>query len=133
MAFDLSTAKPAASGGFDLSTARPTSEVPTGRSVGGFVSNIPSSAGRLAEGIGSMILSPIDTASNILDIGAGALQNALPKAFVDFVNSGDSPEKADTMARFFIASAPPGSAGSIRLYPVLATFFATPLVTSTAR
>ena len=99
MAFDLSTAKPAASGGFDLSTARPASEVPSGRSVGGFVSNIPSSAGRLAEGIGSMILSPIDTASSILDIGAGALQNALPKTFVDFVNSGDSPEKAASVKR----------------------------------
>ena len=99
MAFDLSTAKPAASGGFDLSTARPTSEVPSGRSAGGFLSNILSSAGRLAEGIGSMILSPIDTASNIMDIGAGALQNALPKAFVDFVNSGDSPEKAASVKR----------------------------------
>jgi len=99
MAFDLSTAKPAASGGFDLNTARPTSEVPSGRSAGGFLSNIPSSAGRLAEGIGSMILSPIDTASNIMDIGAGALQNALPKAFVDFVNSGDSPEKAASVKR----------------------------------
>lgn len=77
----------------------PATEVPSGRSVGGFVSNIPSSAGRLAEGIGSMILSPIDTASSILDIGAGALQNALPKTFVDFVNSGDSPEKAASVKR----------------------------------
>ena len=92
MAFDLSTAKPAASGGFDLSTARPASEVPSGRSVGGFLSNIPSSAGRLAEGIGSMILSPIDTASNIMDIGAGALQNVLPKTLVDFVNKSETPE-----------------------------------------
>ena len=99
MAFDLSTAKPAASGGFDLSTARPTSEVPSGRSVGGFLSNIPSSAGRLASGIADMVMSPIDTASNIMDIGAGALQNALPKAFVDFVNSGDSPEKAASVKR----------------------------------
>jgi len=87
MGFDLSTAKPAASGGFDLSTARPAE-----RSVGGFLSNIPSSAGRLAEGIGSMILSPIDTASNIMDIGAGALQNVLPKTLVDFVNKSETPE-----------------------------------------
>ena len=79
--------------------AKYATEVPSGRSVGGFLSNIPSSAGRLAEGIGSMILSPIDTASNIMDIGAGALQNALPKAFVDFVNSGDSPEKAASVKR----------------------------------
>jgi len=77
----------------------PTSEVPSGRSVGGFVSNIPSSAGRLAEGIVGMVTSPIDTASGMLDIGAGALQNVLPKTFVDFVNSGDSPEKAASVKR----------------------------------
>jgi len=34
-----------------------------------------------------------------LDIGAGAAQNALPKAVVDFVNSGDSPEKAASVKR----------------------------------
>lgn len=99
MAFDLSTAKPAASGGFDLSTARPASEIPTERSVGGFLSNIPSSAGRLVGGLASMVMHPIDTVSGVLDIGAGALQNALPKTFVDFVNSGDSPEKAASVKR----------------------------------
>jgi hypothetical protein len=72
--------------------AKYATEVPSGRSVGGFLSNIPSSAGRLAEGIGSMILSPIDTASNIMDIGAGALQNVLPKTLVDFVNKSETPE-----------------------------------------
>jgi len=104
MAFDLSTAKPAASGGFDLSTARPASEVPSGRSVGGFVSNIPPSAVRLGEGLLTAAVNVVDTKGNntignILDIGAGALQNALPKAFVDFVNSGDSPEKAASVKR----------------------------------
>ena len=99
MAFDLSTAKPAASGGFDLNTARPASEVPSGRSVGGFVSNIGSSAGQLVGGLANMVMHPIDTVSGVLDIGAGALQNALPKAFVDFVNSGDSPEKAASVKR----------------------------------
>ena len=94
MAFDLSTAKPAASGGFDLSTARPASEsgVPSGRSVGGFISNIGSSAGQLVGGLANMVMSPIDTASGILDIGAGALQNVLPKAFVDFINKSETPE-----------------------------------------
>ena len=104
MAFDLSTAKPAASGGFDLSTARPASEIPAGRSVGGFLSNIPSSAVRLGEGLLTAAVNVVDTKGNntignIMDIGAGALQNALPKAFVDFVNSGDSPEKAASVKR----------------------------------
>jgi hypothetical protein len=80
------------------------SGVPSGRSVGGFVSNIPSSAGRLAEGLLDAAVNVVDTKGNntignILDIGAGALQNALPKTFVDFVNSGDSPEKAASVKR----------------------------------
>jgi hypothetical protein len=37
-------------------------------------------------------MSPIDTASGILDIGAGALQNVLPKALVDFINKSETPE-----------------------------------------
>lgn len=68
------------------------SGVPSGRSVGGFVSNIGSSAGQLVGGLANMVMSPIDTASGILDIGAGALQNALPKAFVDFINKSETPE-----------------------------------------
>ena len=84
--------------------AKYATEVPSGRSVGGFVSNIPSSAGRLAEGMLDAVVNVVDTKGNntignILDIGAGALQNALPKAFVDFVNSGDSPEKAASVKR----------------------------------
>ena len=68
------------------------SGVPSGRSVGGFISNIGSSAGQLVGGLANMVMSPIDTASGILDIGAGALQNALPKAFVDFINKSETPE-----------------------------------------
>jgi len=72
--------------------SQPPSEIPSGRSVGGFVSNIGSSAGQLVGGLANMVMSPIDTASGILDIGAGALQNVLPKAFVDFVNKSETPE-----------------------------------------
>lgn len=68
------------------------SEVPSGRSVGGFLSNVGSSAGQFIGGLANMVMSPIDTASGILDIGAGALQNVLPKAFVDFVNKSETPE-----------------------------------------
>ena len=68
------------------------SEIPSGRSVGGFVSNIGTSAGQLVGGLANMVMSPIDTASGILDIGAGALQNVLPKALVDFINKSETPE-----------------------------------------
>ena len=71
---------------------QPPSEIPSGRSVGGFISNIGSSAGQLVGGLANMVMSPIDTASGILDIGAGALQNVLPKALVDFINKSETPE-----------------------------------------
>ena len=51
---------------------------------------VPSSAGGLLRGIGQAITSPIETASGLLDIAAGGLQNALPKPVVDFVNSFSS-------------------------------------------
>jgi len=84
--------------------AAPPPEVPAKRSVGGFVSNIPSAAGHFAGGMLNAAVNVVDTKGNntigtMLDIGAGALQNALPKAFVDFVNSGDSPEKAASVKR----------------------------------
>jgi hypothetical protein len=50
----------------------------------------PSSAGGLLRGIGQAITSPIETASGLLDVAAGGLQNVLPKPVVDFVNSFSS-------------------------------------------
>jgi len=96
MPFDLSTAKPI-SGGFDLSTAQPSTQlrgtVPEEpRSVGGFLSNVGTSAGKFVGGLAEAVTSPVKTASALLDVGAGALQNVLPKGLVDFVNRFDSPE-----------------------------------------
>ena len=55
----------------------------------------PSSAGSLLRGIGEMIVSPVQTASGLLDVAAGGLQNALPKPVVDFVNSlSSNPQNA---------------------------------------
>ena len=51
---------------------------------------VPSSAGGLLRGIGQAITSPIETASGLLDVAAGGLQNVLPKPVVDFVNSFSS-------------------------------------------
>ena len=50
----------------------------------------PDSAGRFVGGVASMIAHPITTTKGLLDLGAGALQNALPKPFVDFVNQFDA-------------------------------------------
>ena len=65
------------------------------RTVGGFAWNAIKSAGRQIAGVGHAIAHPIDTASGLLDIAAGGLQNALPKNVVDFVNTFESnPEAA---------------------------------------
>jgi hypothetical protein len=65
------------------------------RSVLGFGGNVLSSGANLVGGIAHAVTHPLETTKGILDIGAGALQNALPKPVVDFVNSFDSnPEAA---------------------------------------
>ena len=96
MAFDLSTAAPSA---FDLSTAQPTqsggSEIPAARRSwsdvpGEALANLPTSAGKFARGMYEAVTSPIQTATNILDLGAGALQNITPKVVKDFVNRFDA-------------------------------------------
>lgn len=106
MAFDLSTAKSEQSGGFDLSSAKPfeteapvsTEGIPSGRSPGGFVSNVVKSGVGMLKGLGEAIAHPLDTATTVLDIGAGALQHALPKGVVDFVNQYTDPVAAKRAA-----------------------------------
>lgn len=60
--------------------------IPGQRSVGGFLSNAVTSTGRLLGGLGHAIAHPLDTATGVLDVAAGAAQNALPQSVVDFVN-----------------------------------------------
>jgi hypothetical protein len=50
------------------------------------ISNIPASAKRFAGGLYEAVTSPLQTAKGVLDIGAGALQKALPESVVNFVN-----------------------------------------------
>lgn len=60
--------------------------IPGERSVGGFLSNAVTSTGRLIGGLGHAIAHPLDTATGVLDVAAGAAQNALPQSVVNFVN-----------------------------------------------
>ena len=65
------------------------------KTLGGFASNVVTSAGRQLAGLGHAIAHPIDTATGMLDLAAGAAQKALPQGVVDFVNRFDSnPEAA---------------------------------------
>ena len=53
--------------------------------IGETISNIPSSAYRMGEGIVTALANPIDTASTVIDLGAGVLQNILPESAVQFI------------------------------------------------
>lgn len=75
-----------------MRVAAPQSEIPGERTLGGFMSNVASSAGHLASGLAQAIAHPIDTTMGMLDIGAGALQKALPQGLVDFINKSETPE-----------------------------------------
>jgi len=70
-----------------------------GEMMGQAVSNIPASAGNMISGLYHAVTNPVQTVSGILDVGAGALQKALPKPVVDFVNQFESnPEAAQRAA-----------------------------------
>ena len=66
-----------------------------GEMMGQAVQNIPASASNMATGLYQAVTNPVQTVSGLLDVGAGALQKALPKPVVDFVNQFESnPEAA---------------------------------------
>lgn len=56
--------------------------------------NLPSSAGNMVSGIYNAVRHPIDTASNLLDVGAGALQNIAPQFLLDAAKRIDPNPKA---------------------------------------
>ena len=59
------------------------------------LANVGTSAQKFFGGVVEAVTSPLQTAKGVLDIGAGALQNALPKNVVNFVNQFDAhPEAA---------------------------------------
>ena len=66
-----------------------------GEMMGQAVQNIIPSATNMATGLYQAVTNPVQTVSGLLDVGAGALQKALPKPVVDFVNQFESnPEAA---------------------------------------
>lgn len=67
--------------------------------VGEGITNIPSSAGNFAKGVAQAIINPLDTAGAVLDLGAGALQNAVPKGLADLINRVDPNPQAASRAR----------------------------------
>jgi hypothetical protein len=56
------------------------------------VSNLWPSAKKYGEGIINSVIHPLDTAKGVIDLGAGALQNALPESVVQWVGE-DKPSR----------------------------------------
>jgi hypothetical protein len=57
-------------------------------------SNVVESGGKFLSGIYEAVTNPVQTVTGLLDLGAGALQNVLPKRVVDFVNQFDANPQA---------------------------------------
>jgi len=62
------------------------------------VKNVPGSAGRFVGGVLQAVTSPVQTLTGILDAGAGALRNALPKGVVNFIDQFDTNPEATQRA-----------------------------------
>lgn len=78
-----------------VETPRQNVAAESDRSLSGFASNVVKSGVKMLGGLAQSVMHPLDTATALVDIGAGALQNALPQSVVDFVNKFESnPEAA---------------------------------------
>lgn len=78
------------SGGLAYLAGQAEPQKPSGSYGADVVSNIWPSAKRYAGNIADAVLHPLDTARGVVDLGAGALQNALPEALVQAI--GEEPE-----------------------------------------
>lgn len=65
---------------------------------GAAVTNIPKSAKQFATNLYEAVTNPLQTVSTVLDIGAGALQKALPDTVVNFINRFDANPAASARA-----------------------------------
>ena len=80
---------------FDAPAARQNVGAESDRSLGGFAGNVIKSGYNVAKGVVGAVMHPLDTATTLLDVGAGALQKAVPQGVADFINKFDSnPEAA---------------------------------------
>lgn len=95
--WDVVSVTPAAQqtgSGYDVVQQTPKKPMGYGEMLGQAVINTPASAGRMVSGLYEAVTSPVQTATGLMDVAAGGLQNALPKSVTDFINQFDANPQA---------------------------------------
>lgn len=70
--------------------------------AGSAVQNLIPSTGRVIGGVAEAVMSPVKTARSLVDLGAGAIQNALPESLVNAIGADKpSQELASNVGQFY--------------------------------
>ena len=86
----------------DGGNAQPKTERSFGNVATSAVQNLIPSTGRLIGGVAEAVMSPVKTARSLVDLGAGAIQNALPESLVNAIGADKpSQELASNVGQFY--------------------------------
>ena len=86
----------------DGGNAQPKPERSWGDVAGSAVQNLIPSTGRVIGGVAEAVMSPVKTAKSLVDLGAGAIQNALPESLVNAIGADKpSQEMASNVGQFY--------------------------------
>ena len=86
----------------DGGNAQPKPERSFGDVATSAVQNLIPSTGRLIGGVAEAVMSPVKTARSLVDLGAGAIQNALPESLVNAIGADKpSQELASNVGQFY--------------------------------
>ena len=86
----------------DGGNAQPKPERSWGDVAGSAVQNLIPSTGRVIGGVAEAVMSPVKTAKSLVDLGAGAIQNALPESLVNAIGADKpSQEMASKVGQFY--------------------------------
>ena len=86
----------------DGGNAQPKPERSWGDVAGSAVQNLIPSTGRVIGGVAEAVMSPVKTAKSLVDLGAGAIQNALPESLVNAIGADKpSQELASNVGQFY--------------------------------
>lgn len=86
----------------DGGNAQPKPERSFGNVATSAVQNLIPSTGKLIGGVAEAVMSPVKTAKSLVDLGAGAIQNALPESLVNAIGADKpSQELASKVGQFY--------------------------------